>query len=258
MSGAAAVSLPLVLVVATAASGAVWGYDVLSGARRARRASGATDPVMVEYARAFFPILLLVLVLRSFVAEPFRIPSASMLPTLEPGDFILVNKYAYGLRLPVLDRKVVEVGVPARGDVVVFRFPPDPRQDYIKRVVGLPGDVVEYRGKTLTVNGEPVPLELLQPRAGTDELGARQGLERLAGSDHRVLVRPWQPDPAGRWVVPAGHYFVMGDNRDNSRDSRIWGFVPESHLVGRATVVWMSWRPSAPRPRWERVGLSID
>jgi signal peptidase I len=257
VSGAAAVGLPLVLVVATAASGAVWGFDALSGARRARRASGAAAPALVEYARAFFPILLLVLVLRSFVAEPFRIPSASMLPTLEPGDFILVNKYAYGLRLPVLDRKVVAVGQPARGDVVVFRFPPDPRQDYIKRVVGLPGDVIEYRGKALTVNGERVPLELLQAHGGPDELGARLGRERLAAADHQVLVKPWQPDPAGRWVVPDGHYFVLGDNRDNSRDSRVWGFVPESHLVGRATLVWMSWRPSTALPRWERVGLDI-
>lgn len=258
MSGTTAVGLPLVLVMATAVSGALWGWDSWSGARRARRASGVAEPTLVEYSRAFFPVLLLVLVLRSFVAEPFRIPSSSMLPTLEPGDFILVDKHAYGLRLPVLDRKVLELGQPARGDVVVFRFPPDPQQDYIKRVVGLPGDIIEYRGKMLTVNGARVPLDLLRQHAGPDELGAREGIERLSGAGHRVLVKPWQPDPEGRWVVPAGHYFVMGDNRDNSRDSRVWGFVPDSHLVGRATLVWMSWRPLAALPRWERVGLSID
>jgi signal peptidase I len=258
VTSAAAVGLPLVLVAATAVCGAIWAWDRGSGARRRRLASGAAAPVWVENARIFLPILLVVLVLRSFIAEPFRIPSASMLPTLEPGDFILVNKYAYGLRLPVLDRKLVEVGEPARGDVVVFRWPPDPGQDFIKRVVGLPGDVVEYRGKSLTVNGVAVPLDLTGVRAGPDELGAREGLERLTAVGHRVLVRPWQPDPVGRWVVPAGHYFVMGDNRDNSRDSRVWGFVPEANLVGRATVVWLSWRPPATLPRWERVGLRID
>jgi len=253
-----AVGLPLLLVAATAGCGAIWAWDRWSGARRARLASGAAHPAWVENARVFLPILLAVLALRSFVAEPFRIPSASMLPTLEPGDFILVNKYAYGLRLPVLDHQLVEVGRPARGDVVVFRWPPDPTQDFIKRVVGLPGDVVEYRAKALTVNGTPIALDLTGVHGGPDALGAREGLEHLTAAGHRVLVKPWQPDPEGRWVVPAGHYFVMGDNRDNSRDSRIWGFVPESNLVGRATLVWMSWRPTAGTPRWERVGQRID
>lgn len=257
MSGIA-VDFPLLLVLATAVSGAVWAGDRLSGAPRARLTRGAREPRLVETARAVFPVLLLVLVLRSFVAEPFRIPSASMRPTLEPGDFILVDKHAYGLRLPVLDRKLVEFGVPARGDVVVFRWPPDPSQDFIKRVVGLPGDVIEYRGKLLSVNGAPVPFELDAGPGAAEEPGSREGLEHLTSVGHRVLVHPWQPAAAGRWVVPAGHYFVMGDNRDNSRDSRVWGFVPESHLVGRAWLVWMSWRPLASLPRWERVGQRIE
>jgi len=252
------VDLPLVLLLATTACGAVWGWDVASGARRARRAGGLRDPSWVEYPRAFFPVLLALLLLRSFVAEPFRIPSASMLPTLEPGDFILVDKHAYGLRLPLVDRALLATGAPQRGDVVVFRWPVDPRQDYVKRVVGLPGDVIEYRDKTLVVNGAPVPLALTGVHPGPEELGAREAVERLAGAGHRVLVKPWQPDASGRWIVPTGHYFVMGDNRDNSRDSRAWGFVPESHLVGRAWLVWMSWRPPAKSPRWERVGLRID
>jgi signal peptidase I len=252
------IDFPLVLVVLTAACGAVWAFDAVRGGRRGREASGVAEPWLVDNARGFFPILLAVLVLRSFLAEPFRIPSASMVPTLEVGDFILVNKYAYGIRLPVLDSKLVEVGRPARGDVVVFRYPPDPSQDFIKRVVGLPGDVVEYRDKTLWVNGQQVQVDLDSVYLGPDDPGARVGVEALGAVAHRLMVKPWVEDPPGRWTVPRDQYFVMGDNRDNSRDSRAWGFVPEGNLVGRAFVVWMSWRPSASMPRWERVGTRIE
>ena len=198
------------------------------------------------------------LVLRSFVAEPFRIPSASMTPTLEIGDFILVNKYAYGLRLPVLDHKVMELGSPERGDVVVFRYPPDTTQDYIKRVVGLPGDVVEYRDKRILVNGERLDIEFDALHTGPEDVGAREGHERIGARDHRVMLKNWVPDAPGRWEVPQGQYFVMGDNRDNSRDSRSWGLVPEGNLVGRASLIWMSWRPFASMPRWDRIGRSIE
>jgi signal peptidase I len=238
------IDLPLILVLLTAASGAIWAADAWRGQPAARALSGAKPPALVEYAKAFFPVLAAVLVLRSFVAEPFRIPSASMVPTLEVGDFILVNKYAYGLRLPVVDSKLVETGQPARGDVVVFRYPPDPSQDFIKRVIGLPGDVVEYRDRTLYINGERVPQQ--------------DGRERLGATEHRVKLAPWLPEQPGRWVVPEGHFFVMGDNRDNSRDSRVWGFVPEANLVGRAFVVWMNWRPFASMPRWDRIGQRIE
>ena len=236
--------VPLFLVLVTAASGAIWAGDVLRRGPAQRALSGAKAPAVVEYAKAFFPVLAAVLVLRSFVAEPFRIPSASMVPTLEVGDFILVNKYAYGLRLPVVDRKVIALGAPQRGDVVVFRYPPDPSQDFIKRVVGLPGDEVEYRERAIFINGERVPQQ--------------DGRERLGAHVHRLKLQLWVPDQPGRWVVPAGHFFVMGDNRDNSRDSRVWGFVPEANLVGRAFVVWMNWRPFASMPRWDRIGQRIE
>jgi signal peptidase I len=238
------IDVPLFLLLATLASGAIWALDAARRGPAERARSGMKTPAAVEYAKAFFPVLAAVLVLRSFVAEPFRIPSASMVPTLEVGDFILVNKYAYGLRLPVIDRKVVELGSPARGDVVVFRYPPDPTQDFIKRVVGLPGDVVEYRDRSIFINGARAP--------------QHDGLERLGGVEHQLRLQPWLPDQPGRWVVPPGQFFVMGDNRDNSRDSRVWGFVPEANLVGRAFVVWMNWRPFASMPRWDRIGKRID
>lgn len=252
------IDFPLVLVLLTLACGGLWALDALRGGARRRAASGAREPLLVENARGFFPILLAVLLLRSFLAEPFRIPSASMAPTLEVGDFILVDKYAYGLRLPVLDAKVLEVGRPQRGDVVVFRYPPDPGQDFIKRVVGLPGDLVEYRDKGLWVNGVQVPMALDSVHVGPEDAGARVGTEALGGIEHRLMVKPWVDDGPGSWTVPQDQYFVMGDNRDNSRDSRAWGFVPERNLVGRAFVVWMSWRPSASMPRWDRVGLGIE
>jgi signal peptidase I len=171
-----------------------------------------------------------------------------MMPTLLIGDFILVNKFAYGLRLPVLDTKIVPVGEPQRGDVVVFRYPKNPAQDYIKRVVGLPGDEVAYRNKTLFVNGEPVAMQSLGryigAGSGRDMTGAELKQEDLPGASHQILQRStayFVPQGEGVWEVPEGHYFVMGDNRDNSEDSRYWGFVPEANLVGKAFLIWMNW-----------------
>ncbi|CAM5780072.1 signal peptidase I [Castellaniella caeni] len=216
-------------------------------------------PWWVEYCVSFFPVILFVFVLRSFVVEPFRIPSGSMLPTLENGDLILVNKFQYGLRLPVIDRKVVELGSPRRGDVVVFRYPVDPSVDYIKRVVGLPGDVVEYRNKTLSINGTPVPHtrdgDYFEPDRAA-YVGQYQ--EQLGDVAHRILLNanaaqdfmPITRFPnfkdcsyladGVRCTVPAGNYFMMGDNRDNSLDSRYWGFVPDRNIVGRAFFIWMN------------------
>ena len=260
----------LILVLLTATAGVVWLLDVLL-LRRARidaaAAAAAIDapppaePVIVEYAKSFFPILLLVLVIRSFLFEPFRIPSESMMPTLFKGDFIFVNKFAYGLRLPVLNTKILKIGEPKHGDVVVFRLPSDPSIDYIKRVVGLPGDVVEYEdsSKQLKINGQPVEMQLLGAYEG--EPFTTIGREKLGEHDHQLLVRRGAVSRGGRYVVPPGGYFMMGDNRDNSRDSRFEGveFVPEENLVGRAVGIWMNWRwPSEGGPQWSRIGKGVD
>lgn len=255
----------LILVVLTGVTGLVWAFDALflARARQAKIAGGseAAEPVLVEYAKSFFPILLLVLVLRSFLFEPFRIPSGSMMPTLLEGDFIFVNKFVYGLRLPVVNNKILDIGEPERGDVLVFKLPSDPSINYIKRVVGLPGDVVNYEAgtKTLTINGKEMALELLGPydHDPTYELGR----EELDGASHLLLHTPGQRGRGGTYHVPDDHYFVMGDNRDNSRDSRFQGveFIPEDQLVGRAVAVWMSWRSlSEGGPRWGRIGKGIE
>jgi signal peptidase I len=255
----------LILVVLTAVTGSIWLLDalLLQKARRRKAASGgsAKDPVLVEYAKSFFPILLLVLLLRSFLFEPFRIPSGSMMPTLLEGDFIFVNKFAYGLRLPVINSKIVELGEPKRGDVVVFRLPSDPSVNYIKRVVGLPGDVVDYEqgSKRLTINGAQIPVELLGDYEGDPQY--RLARENLDGVEHSVLLMPGRLSLGGVYMVPEGHYFVMGDNRDNSRDSRFEGveFIPEERLVGRAVRIWMNWRsPREGGPQWSRIGQGIE
>ncbi|MEY6432241.1 signal peptidase I [Thioalkalicoccus limnaeus] len=267
---------PTVLVVATFVSGLIWLIDAAWFAPRRRAALGdgaakTKEPVIVDYARSFFPILLVVLLLRSFVVEPFRIPSGSMMPTLLVGDFILVNKYAYGLRWPVLNTKFVEGGEPQRGDVIVFRFPEDQRIDYIKRVVAVPGDELAYRDKTLFINGEAQPQESIGYYSGIGASTALRGTlelrEDLTGREHRILVDPRRPDfppmcrelAYGPITVPEGHFFTIGDNRDNSNDSRCWGLVPEANLVGRAFAIWMHWdrqRDGFPID-WGRIGGRI-
>ena len=256
------------LVVLTLASGLIWLLDRLFLARRRAERAGLLEPhepVVVDYARAFFPVLAVVLVLRSFVAEPFRIPSSSMMPSLLVGDFILVNKFAYGLRLPIVNRKFVETGHPERGDVVVFRPPHHPDQDWIKRVVGLPGDTVAYRDNVVSVNGEPFDYRLLGRYVGEGQgremSGAQLLVEEIPGRPHPVLERDgprfFSTQGEGEWTVPPGHYFVMGDNRDNSEDSRYWGFLPESNLRGKAFLVWMHWDGSAGGVDFDRLGSSI-
>ncbi len=256
----------LLLVVLTAVSGVIWLLDRLFLAkaraqraqafetmtalsqeeREARSRNALREPVAVEYARSFFPVLFVILLFRSFIAEPFKIPSGSMMPTLLVGDFILVNKFSYGLRLPVLNKKVLDVGEPKRGDVFVFRYPENPKEDYIKRVIGLPGDEITYRNKVLYVNGEEIAETGLGPYVGPGEsgrsmAGAQVKLEKLGAVEHRIMEFPQAfIGHEGTWKVPPGHYFAMGDNRDNSQDSRFWGFVPEQNLVGRAFVIWMN------------------
>lgn len=250
----------LALVVATVVTGGIWLLDRLAWRTRRQAAGNDSEPVLVEYSRSFFPIIILVLLVRSFLFEPFRIPSSSMLPTLRIGDFIFVNKYVYGLRLPVLRTKVIDVEGPDRGDVVVFRLPSDPKTNYIKRVVGLPGDVVEYRDKRLTINGNPVSLQVngLYEDAGRGTI--HLGEEILGDVGHEVLISPGRFGREGVFTVPEGHYFLMGDNRDNSRDSRYdgVGFVPEANLVGKAVRIWLNWDWKNSSPDWGRIGNKIS
>jgi signal peptidase I len=224
-----------------------------------QRAVGAKEPWWIEYPKSFFPVILIVFLLRSFLVEPFKIPSGSMIPTLLIGDFILVNKFAYGIRIPILNTKVIELGRPQRGDVMVFRYPEDPSLDYIKRVVGVPGDKVTYANKRLRLNGAELPLQ----RAGEYEYldrrtFARQFVETIGAREHRILLEDDAPS-APQFVkqfpfrenctynssgltctVPPDHYFLMGDNRDNSSDSRVWGFVPDANVVGKAFFIWFN------------------
>jgi len=247
----------LILVLATALAGVIWAVDAALFARR--RAEGAVEPTVVEYARSFFPVLLLVLVVRSFLFEPFRIPSGSMMPTLLVGDFIFVNKYEYGLRLPVANTKILEVGAPKRGDVIVFRLPQEPSVNYIKRLVGLPGDRVVYRGKRLWINGEPAAVRETGRYEGGCPIQPVATLleERLGAVNHAILNCSDNAGREGEFVVPAGTYFFMGDNRDNSQDSRYIGFVPEGNVVGRAVRIWMNW--DIPHmPQWSRIGGKVE
>jgi signal peptidase I len=260
----------IALVVATLASGLIWLLDWLFLARARKARSGllddGKDPVLVDYAKAFFPVLAIVLMLRSFVAEPFRIPSNSMMPTLLTGDFILVNKFAYGLRLPISNAKFIATGEPKRGDVVVFKPPQHPEQDWIKRIVGLPGDTVSYHDNTVSVNGKPFAYVrdgvYTGVGHGTEMTGASLLTEQLPGHPHTVLEvdrMPFVDQGEGEWTVPAGEYFVMGDNRDRSDDSRFWGFLPEQNLRGRAFMIWMNFDKTAPS--WvdtSRLGKSIQ
>ena len=284
----------LILFALTIATGVIWCLDVfyLAPQRRARADLALAEfdsrnarlhdegiktqdqgriaiesailrqPTWIEYSGSFFPVLALVFVLRSFLYEPFKIPSSSMVPTLTVGDLILVNKFVYGIRLPVLNKKIIEIGSPQRGDVMVFKYPKDMSLDYIKRVVGIPGDEIAYRNQKLTVNGTPVATEQKPPPGFYDEEVQRyfpEFAERLGEVNYGILVNlNSQPFYGGddrsfpfrencrysaeglTCKVPAGHYFMMGDNRDNSQDSRFWGFVPDENIVGKAFFVWMN------------------
>lgn len=249
----------IILVLLAVATGLVWLFWRIKAGPAGQ--SAAREPILVEYSRSLFPVIVIVLVLRSFIAEPFRIPSSSMMPTVLIGDFILVNKFSYGLRLPVNYAEVINTGRPDRGDVVVFRFPPDPSQNYIKRVVGLPGDEVVYRGKVIFINGEAVAQvpdgRYVGSGSGREMTGAQVFREQLGEQGHDVLKLDFRQSDERRWVVPEGEYFVMGDNRDNSEDSRAWGFVPEDNLVGRAFMVWMSWDRRNGGVDFSRIGTVI-
>ena len=250
-------SFALFLLLLLVATGGVWALE--AAWLKPRRRVGAKQPWWVEYSVSFFPVILIVFLLRSCLVEPFKIPSGSMIPTLLVGDFILVNKFAYGIRLPVLNRKIADVGALQRGDVVVFRYPVDPSLDYIKRVVGLPGDRVEYRNKRLSINGRAVPTRQVEDYLSRESMQySRRYLETLNGVEHQIIVEEDAPafvaharafphagncnyNMAGlACTVPPGHYFMMGDNRDNSSDSRVWGFVPDENIVGKAFFIWLN------------------
>jgi signal peptidase I len=292
----------LVLVLIAAVSGVIWALDAFIFKGLREQAAGAksaaspgvaplvTEPGTVDYARSFFPVAVIVLLLRSFIFEPFRIPSDSMMPTLLDGDFIVVNKYAYGLRLPVLNRKFLSIDEPQRGDIVVFRFPPDPSINYIKRLVGLPGDRVTIRSDQIVVNGVPVPLHEIGRYSDGCYVNMRLAQEQLGKHSHETMYchtpgeisvdplpgcnrhqpRSYVCDESGAETlpdrgdradmeVPTGSYLMIGDNRDNSADGRYWGFVPEDHLVGKATRIWFNWDLTrSGGPRWSRIGTKID
>ena len=285
-----------VLLAITVITGVAWGIDalLLAPARAAAARAAGKDPATigepgtVDYARSFFPVALVVLLLRSFIFEPFRIPSDSMMPTLLDGDFIIVNKYAYGLRLPVLNRKVVAIGEPQRGDVVVFRWPRDPSTNFIKRLVGLPGDHVEVRDNRISINGKPVEFNVASTKFNDGcYVNLSRAVEQLGQHEHTAIFCPVTLDrspvlpschrrgvhgyvcgeedspggnPIGPFVgdVPPGEYLMMGDNRDNSDDGRSWGYVPEENLVGRATRIWFNWDwGRSGGPMWSRIGSAI-
>ena len=243
----------LILVIIVLVSGVIYGLDLLYFKRKR---DGAEPGLIIDYSRSFFPVLFLVLVLRSFLFEPFQIPSGSMLPTLKIGDFILVNKFDYGLRLPVLGQTIVEFGEPKRGDVMVFKYPEDTRINFIKRVVGIPGDTVEYRNKVVYVNGEAQILTVMAPD-GSVMMPAltEEAYEQLGDREHRIWRRMTQGRNFGPIQIPEGQYFVMGDNRDNSNDSRVWGFVDDSLIVGRAFAVWMHWESLLSIPSFSDVRI---
>lgn len=270
------IGFPLFMLLILVLTGVIWLVDYLFFQKK--RSAGAEEPTAVEYAKSFFPVILIVFIIRSFMAEPFKIPSGSMMPTLLAGDYILVNKYIYGLRLPVLNTVFLDISQPKHGDVAVFHFPPNPKIDYIKRIIGLPGDRIQYINKRLTVNGQDLTVTHMDDYTykrkerrlvGGEviieevEVTAEQYIEKIATVEHELLIHPDSPKQYsfnaigqkflnGEVVtVPEDHYFAMGDNRDNSSDGRVWGFVPNQNLVGKAFFIWFNF------DQFARIGNSI-
>ncbi|MCG2583388.1 signal peptidase I [Massilia sp. TS11] len=286
------VNFPMILFVAMIVTGIIWCIDTFHLAKQRRAAADAAladfdarnaklvadgikvdtssrssieaallrQPTWIEYSGAFFPVIAAVFVLRSFLFEPFKIPSSSMVPTLLVGDLIVVNKFTYGIRLPIVNKKIIEINNPQRGDVMVFKYPNDMSQDYIKRVIGVPGDKITYKNKRLTVNDKEVSYTPMDDYLDEERpIYHKQLTENLNGVPHRILVTEGAPtvnldgvqqfpqrqacvynEEGFTCIVPEGNYFMMGDNRDNSLDSRYWGFVPDANIVGKAVAIWMN------------------
>lgn len=251
----------LILFYAVAITGLLYLLDVIF--LKHKRKKHAKLPLLIDYAHSFFPVLLIVFLLRSFLFEPFRIPTGSLIPSLLIGDFILLNKFDYGIRLPVIQKKILNINEPKRGDIMVLHWPPNPSYYFIKRVIGLPGDKVSYINKELTINGQKIPQTFVRNTEQDEGEGTLSSVvekqENLFGVKHDIDIYPGK---ASRdyidVVVPEGMYFVMGDNRDVSADSRYWGFVPEENIVGKAVLVWMSWDSAKNAIRWNRLGKIIS
>jgi len=270
------IGFPLFMLLILVLTGIIWLVDYVFFQKK--RLVGVQEPTVVEYAKSFFPVILVVFVIRSFIAEPFKIPSGSMMPTLLAGDYILVNKFTYGLRLPVLNTVFLDISQPKRGDVAVFHFPPNPKVDYIKRIIGLPGDRIQYVDKRLIVNGQALTVTQMEDysytkkeqRLGNDvvvgdvEVTAERFSEKINDVEHEMLTHQGVPNhyrfnmigqkflKGEEITVPEGHYFAMGDNRDNSSDGRVWGFVPDQNLVGKAFFIWFNF------DEFSRIGNSIN
>jgi signal peptidase I len=266
------ITFPLFMLLVLLLTGFIWLVDSLFFAKK--RGKNNVEPTIVEYAKSFFPVILIVFTLRSFLVEPFKIPSGSMMPTLLAGDYILVNKFTYGFRVPILNNTFIEMNHPKRGDVFVFHYPPDPKIDYIKRVIGLPGDTIQYQDKQLIINGKvmekqyeddynyKVSFQDVDGSMKENSMTAHRSKEQLGEVAHDILihdmVNQYNADTVGAKLlagetitVPAGNYFAMGDNRDNSADGRVWGFVPENNLVGKAFFIWFNF------DQFSRIGNSI-
>ena len=266
-------NFPLILLAVTAISGLIYLCDIVFWAKKRMASTHGKLPLFVDYARSFFPVLLAVLIIRSFIIQPFRVPTGSLEPTIAPGDFILVNQFTYGLRFPVWGWHFLPIGEPQHGDIVVFHWPVDPSKDFVKRVIGLPGDRISYINKVLYINGQEMPQTFV--RTTTDTNGGNSGSwpvnvveEDFFGEKHQIYVCVQSPGAISRCpnsamqnfydvVVPQGQYFMMGDNRDDSDDSRFWGFVPEQNLVGKAFMVFFSWNSADSSARWNRIGTKI-
>ncbi len=252
--------LPFYLTLLTLVTGGLSLCDILVFSKK-EGAKNKVWMIIFEYARSFFPVFLLVLCVRSFLIQPYRVPTGSLAPTVLPGDFIVVNQYAYGLRLPVPNIKALNVGTPQRGDLALFRYPENPKILFIKRVIGLPGDHIVYRGKTLIINDKIIPQKSLGIALDVESgftASVQMKEEDLEGVVHKIYIRPGHKEFENVDIyVPPDSYFMMGDNRDSSNDGREWGFVPDKNLIGKAIGVWMSWDAENYKIRWDRIGNKL-
>lgn len=247
---------PIALTIVTILSGIIYGLDKIRWAKK--RHAGRKTPALIEFSRSFFPVFLIVLVIRSFIAQPYRVPTGSLEPTVLPNDFLLVTQYSYGLRLPITNTRFINIGEPKRGEIAVFHFPLDPTIDYVKRIVGLPGDHIIYKDKTFYINGIKATQRYIGPAIDYEDgadLPVREYEENLLGVKHPILINPDKEDNnTSDFIVPQGMYFAVGDNRDDSWDSRQWGFVPEANFVGQAKFILLSYDIKAKKLRWSRFG----